>query len=239
MEIIKEGEPGYKSYFLEESTNQKDQWFVDRWGKFTASESHKLLSKGTGEKMFGTGAMTYIKKKAIEKQTTFWENPKMEHVKSLLWGKRYEEPAFNHYLKMTKNVSMRYMGTETPLFLSYNEDSGGSPDGILGEGDTIHLVLELKCPQDSGVHWDYLGLKNQYDLRAYSIEYYSQVQFLLMITKAELSHWVSFDERFKDVRKRMKLIEVKPDKSFQANLDIRIRQAVKDRDKLIEELDNF
>lgn len=217
----------------------KDSWFVDRWGKFTASEIHKLLSKGTGDKMFGAGAMTYIKKKAIEKETTFWENPKLEHVKSLLWGKRYEEPAFNHYLKMTKNVDMRYMGTETPLFLTYNDDSGGSPDGLLGDGEIIHLGLELKCPQDSGVHWDYLGLKDQLDLKQYSIEYYSQVQFLLMITKAELFHWVSFDERYIDVKKRMKLIEVKPDKPFQANLDIRIKQATKERDNLIQMINSI
>lgn len=217
----------------------KDSWFVDRWGKFTASEIHKLLSKGTGDKMFGAGAMPYIKKKAIEKETTFWENPKLEHVKSLLWGKRYEEPAFNHYLKMTKNVDMRYMGTETPLFLTYNDDSGGSPDGLLGDGEIIHLGLELKCPQDSGVHWDYLGLKDQLDLKQYSIEYYSQVQFLLMITKAELFHWVSFDERYIDVKKRMKLIEVKPDKPFQANLDIRIKQATKERDNLIQMINSI
>lgn len=219
--------------------NNKDQWFVDRWGKFTASEIHKLLSKGRGDEMFGAGAMTYIKKKAIEKETTFWENPKLEHVKSLLWGKRYEEPAFNHYLKMTKNVDMRYMGTETPLFLTYNDDSGGSPDGLLGDGEIIHLGLELKCPQDSGVHWDYLGLKDQLDLKQYSIEYYSQVQFLLMITKAELFHWVSFDERYIDVKKRMKLIEVKPDKPFQANLDIRIKQATKERDNLIQMINSI
>lgn len=219
--------------------NNKDQWFSDRWAKFTASEIHKLLSKGRGDEMFGAGAMTYIKKKAIEKETTFWENPKLEHVKSLLWGKRYEEPAFNHYLKMTKNVDMRYMGTETPLFLTYNDDSGGSPDGLLGDGEIIHLGLELKCPQDSGVHWDYLGLKDQLDLKQYSIEYYSQVQFLLMITKAELFHWASFDERFKDVKKRMKLIEVKPDKPFQANLDIRIKQATKERNNLIQMINSM
>lgn len=215
--------------------NSKDQWFSDRWSKWTASEIHKLLSKGTGDRMWGAGALTYIKKKAIEKETVFWENPKLENVKSLLWGKRYEEPAFDHYVKMTRNADMRYMGTETPLFLTYNDDSGGSPDGLMGDGDSIHLGLEMKCPLTSEIHWDYLSFKDQYDLKEYSIEYYSQVQFLLMITKAPEFHWVSFDERFKDIKKRMKIIEVKQDKPFQANLDIRIRQASKDRDKLIEE----
>lgn len=210
----------------------RDKWFADRWGKFTASEIHKLLSNGKGE-LFGVGAKTYIKKKAIEKETVFWENPNLEFVKSLLWGKRYEEPAFNHYKKMTGITGMRYMGTETPLFLTYNEDSGGSPDGLMGEEDVIQLGLELKCPMDSSVHWDYLGFKNQYDLREYSIEYYSQIQFLLMITKAACFHFVSFDERYKDSRKRMQIIEVNPEINFQKNLDLRIRQAVIERNKLI------
>lgn len=221
-----------------EIDSNRDKWFADRYAKFTASEIHKLLAKGTGSEMFGAGAKTYIKKKAIEKETTFWENPKLEFVKPLLWGKRYEEPAFHHYVRMTGYKDMRYMGTEAPLFLTYNEDSGGSPDGIMGVRDVIHLGLELKCPMDSAVHWDYLGLKDQYDLKGYIIEYYAQIQFLLMITKARMFHFASFDERYKDFRKRMHIIEVVPEKAFQANLDIRIRQAAKDRDKLIEEKNN-
>lgn len=218
--------------------SKRDKWFVDRYAKFTASEIHKLLSKGVGSEMFGAGARTYIKKKAIEKETTFWENPKLEFVKPLLWGKRYEEPAFHHYVRMTGNMDMRYMGTETPLFLTYDEDSGGSPDGIMGLDEVIHLGLELKCPMDSAVHWDYLGLKDQYDLKGHTIEYYAQVQFLLMITKAPVFHWVSFDERYKDFKKRMHIIPILPEINFQKNLDIRIKQATKDRDKLIEEMKN-
>jgi len=239
MDIIKEGDPGYKSYFLEGDKSQKDEWFAERWGKWTASEIHKLLSKGVGDSMFGAGAKTYIKKKAIERQTVFWENPKLEFAKPLLWGKRYEQPAFDHYVKMTGLSSMRYMGTETPLFLTYNEDSGGSPDGIMGDGESIHIGLELKCPQNSEVHWDYLGLRNQFDLMQVSIEYYAQVQMLMMITKAPTWHWVSFDERYKDVSKRMRIIEIYPDKPFQSNLDIRIRQASKERDRIIEERNNI
>ena len=213
----------------------KDQWYQDRWGKFTASEIHKLLSKGPGAEMFGVGARTYIKKKAIERQTEFWENPKLEFVKPLLWGKRYEEPAFRHYVRLTGNKSMRYMGTETPMFLAYDENSGGSPDGIMGAGESIVLGLEMKCPMNSEVHWDYCGFKDQWDLKEGVIEYYAQIQFLLMITKAELFHFVSFDERFKDSNKRMCIVEFFPDKSFKAGLAIRIKQAVKERDKLIEQ----
>lgn len=218
-----------------DADNSRDKWFIDRWGKFTASECHKLLTKGSGTEMFGAGARTYIKKKAIEKETEFWENPRLEFVKPILWGKRYEEPAFDHYVRVTGNKSMRYMGTETPLFLTYNEDSGGSPDGLMGIEDVIELGLELKCPEQSSVHWDHLGLKDQFDLKEYTIEYYSQIQFLLMITKAPCFHFASFDERYKDFRKRMHIVEVFPEKAFQSGLNIRILQAAKERDKIISE----
>ena len=46
----------------------KDEWLLARRGRFTASEIGKLLSKGKGAEMFGTGALTYIRKKAIEKK---------------------------------------------------------------------------------------------------------------------------------------------------------------------------
>ena len=212
--------------------DSKDRWAQDRWGRFTASEMHKLFSKGNG-KMFGAGAKTYIRKKAIEKMTVFWENPKLEFVKPLLWGRRYEQPAFEHYVRMTGNIDMRYMGTEAPLFLSWGEDAGGSPDGILGEGEVIHLGLELKNPLDSSVHWDFLQLKDQWDLKEYAFDYYVQAQTLLKITNAPLWHFVSHDERYKEIRKRMALIEIKPDLPLLRELEVRKAQAIVCRDRII------
>lgn len=205
----------------------KDRWFIERHGKFTASEIGKLLSKGTGSEMFGKGAITYIRQKAIEEMTVLWEKPELEYVKSLLHGKAHEFPAYEMYKKTTKNYSMRYFGTDAPLYLSFNEDSGGSPDGIMGNGTEIYCGLELKCPRNSSVHYDYLGFKDQYDIKEYNGDYYAQIQFLLMITKAKEFHFASFDDRFKDVKKKIKIIEVLPDKKFQDNLEIRIQMAVK------------
>lgn len=216
--------------------DNRDQWWIDKWSKFSASQNFKLLSGGKSGELFGSGAKTYIKQKAIEKQTIYWENPKLEFVKPLLWGRRYEEPAFRHYQEATRNVSMRYFGTDNPIFLNWEDapnDAGGSPDGFMGEGTTIHWGLELKCPENSSIHWDYLQLKDQYGLQDYCIEYYCQIQFLLMVTKAQGWHFASFDERFKDTKKRMKIIEVKPDKKFQDGLEIRVKQAIKERDLLI------
>lgn len=214
--------------------DKKDKWFLDRHGMFTASEIGKLLSKGTGSNMFGAGALSYIRAKAIERMTDLWERPEMDSIKSILHGKMYEAPAFEMYKQSTKNYSMRYFGTDEPLFLQYDEDSGGSPDGIMGEGTKIHLGLELKCPKNSHIHLDYFSFKNQYDLMDYNTDYYAQIQFLLMITGADVFHFCSFDDRFKAPRMKIKVLDVLPDRKFQDNLEIRLRMAVKERDKIVD-----
>lgn len=216
----------------------KDKWHEDRWKKFTASKCGCLLLPGKNGEMFSAGGLTYIEEKAIECLTTYWENPKLEYVKGILHGKRYEEPAFNHYCEITRNFDMRYFGTEDPLFLSYNENSGGSPDGLMGQGIDIHVGLELKCPEQSSVHWEYFKFKDQFSLKDNCRDHYGQVQMLLLITKAPVWHWCSFDERFLDKRKQMKLIEVYPDRKVFDAIEIRIRQAVKIRDQMVEEFLN-
>lgn len=219
----------------------KDAWFSERQGKFTASEIHKIMpiKNPKGNEFFSSGAWTYIEKKAIETVTVFYENPALEYVKSLRFGKDLEQTAFDAYCKATGVSSMRYFGTEQPIFLTLDKDSGGSPDGIMGNGLDIQVGLELKCPLNSANHWAYWKYKNQWDLKDNSPEYYAQVQMLLMITKSPVWHWVSFDERFKEPRKRIKLIEVEKDQIFQDNLEIRLMQAVKERDKMIKDFLNI
>lgn len=219
-----------------DNMDAKDRWFLKRHGKFTASEIGKLLSKGTGSEMFGRGALTYIKEKAIEKMTVLWERPELDQVKSLLHGKVHEQPAYELYVHHTKNYSMRYFGSEQPVFLEYDKDSGGSPDGLMGEGDKIYLGLELKCPKNSNVHYDYLKMKDQWDLREYNMDYYAQIQFLMKMTDADEFHFSSFDDRFIDKNKKIKIISILPDKKFQDNLCVRIQMAIKMRNALIAEL---
>lgn len=219
-----------------DSIDSKDRWLLARRGRFTASEIGKLLSVGKGTEMFGTGALTYIRQKAIEKMTVVWERYELEEVKSLLHGKVHEQPAFEHYKKVTGYYAMRYFGSEEPVFLEFDENSGGSPDGLMGEGTIIHRGLEMKCPKNSDVHLDYLEFKDQWDLRNYNMSYYAQIQFLLMITKAPVWDFCSFDDRFIAPKLKSKVIEVLPDKKFQDNLEIRIKMAVKKRDELISTL---
>lgn len=231
----------------------RENWFLERRGKMSASEIDKLRVEGKADKitgvkpMFGDGAMTYIKTKARECLTEYWENPALEFKDSLRHGKDVEQMAHEFYVKKTKNYKMGLCGTENPVFLHYdnpaygdcNMQSGGSPDGLLfSSGGSIDLVEEIKCPFNPDVHFKNLFLKDQWDLQEEYPMYYGQCQFLLMITKAGMLHWVSFDERYTDEKHRMKIIEVSPDKKYQGMLEIKVLSAIKKKNEFIQLLKN-
>jgi hypothetical protein len=219
-----------------------DQWHLARWSKFTASENYKLLT-GNGSNVFGAGAMTYIKEKVLQMTTHMWERPELDEVKSLLHGKMYEYPAYKATVQATGYAGLIYLGEERPLFLEYEPlagESGGSPDSISLKSDsTVDIIAEIKCPKNPMYHFDRLKWKTQWDIKEGYNSTYCQIQNLLMITGAELGLFVSYDDRQIDVRKKAKIIEVKPDKKFQDNLDLRLRMAVKEKYKVFEEYNNF
>lgn len=218
-----------------------DQWFVARWSKFTASENWKLLVSN-GSSVFGAGAYSYIKTKALEMATRMWERPELEEVKSLLHGKMYEYPAYQAVVKETRLDSMIYLGTENPLFLEYEAlkgESGGSPDAIcLSDDAKVTVVTEIKCPKNPMYHFERLKWKSQWDIKEQYLSCYTQIQNLLLIAGTDIGIFASFDERQINPSKRLKIIEVKPDKKFQDNLDLRLRMAVKEKYKLFDEYMN-
>jgi hypothetical protein len=62
------------------SIDSVDQWYQERWSRFTASENYKLLIPGKKGEVFGDAAMTYIKQKAFEMVSVMWERPELEEV---------------------------------------------------------------------------------------------------------------------------------------------------------------
>lgn len=211
-----------------------DGWYLQRYSKFTASEIHKLIGKGKDGTGFSVGGMTYIETKAIEEMTVMYERPELEFVESLMHGKAYEEPAFRAYVKVSRNTSMKHFGSDNPVYLPYNDYSGGSPDGLMGEVANIKCGLEIKCPKNPANHFKYLKMSSQWDLKEIRPEYYAQIQFLLMITQAEGFHFVSYDERFINPSKKIHIIDVLPDTKFQDNLELRIASAQKEKIKILE-----
>ena len=214
-----------------------DQWFMQRWTKFTSSEKYKLLVPGDKGAVFGPGAWTYIKTKALEMSTVLQERPELDEVKSLLWGKVHELPAYDWFIKETKNYSMVYLGTETPLFITDDanpKESGGSPDGLQLGTTKISAGLETKCPKNSMYHFDRLIWKDQWDIKQNYISCYTQIQDLLRITEADIWYFLSFDDRQRYFKDKGKIIEVFPDKKFQDNLSLRTSMAITEKHKIYE-----
>lgn len=214
-------------------------WLLKRRGRFTASNSFKLLTTGTKGEMFGTGAWTYIREKAVEMTTRLWERPEIEEVESILHGRVHEYPAYESYVKATGHTSLMYLGDENPIFVPHPvlvDEFGGTPDSAdITDAGKIEMGAEFKCPKNPGVHFDRLKWKDQWDLKEKYMLCYSQIQSLMMCSGARVWHFVSYDERQILKAAKIKIIEVKPDKSFQNTLEIRIKQAIREKYRLISE----
>jgi hypothetical protein len=216
-----------------------EEWLLIRRAKLTCGENFKLLPASTQSKdrMWSTTALTYIETKAIEMSTSVWERPEMDNVESLLHGKMYEYPAFERYVKETKNYSMNYMGTENPKFIQHpgmEEESGGTPD-MVNVTDTggIDYLGEIKCPSNPAYHFRRLTWSSQFDIKENYLSCYTQMQNLMLITGAMGCDFISYDERQLSHSKKIKIIEVKPDRKFIDNLELRINLAVKEKYRIL------
>lgn len=220
-----------------------DQWHLARWARFTASEAYKLMVKGKGDAMFGEGAWTYIEQKALEMTTRMAERPELEEVKSLLHGKAEEYPAYAEYVRQTRNTSLIYLGDENPMFIPYPalaEEFGGTPDcADITDSGSIPFGVEIKCPKNPLLHFRRLRWRDQWDIKENYALVYTQIQGLMMITGAKEWHFVSYDYRQVSTAHKIKIIPVYPDKNFQNNLEIRLRQAIREKYRLISETYNI
>lgn len=222
------------------SIDKVDQWHLARWHRLTSSENYKLLTPAKPNELWSTGAMTYIEQKAVNTITRMEERPEMDEVKSLLWGKAHEYPAYEAYINETKNYSMTYMGTEDPIFLEYEpmaDESGGTPDvANITSSNKIDVGAEIKCSKNSVEHFRRLSWTSQWDIKENYKLVYTQMQHLLMITGAFEWHFVSFDDRQLYKKNKTKIIAVKPDQKFMDNLHVKLEMAVKEKYKLLSKI---
>lgn len=224
---------------IDKAEDKEREWKKSKWGKFSASEIDVLTVGGTGGKLFGEGATTYIEKVAREAYTIYSDDENVE-TPAMRKGKIKEPEAYAHYCRLVGFGKMEYYGGGNPYFQQYCDDSGSSPDAIAWKDKIEKLVsfgAEFKCPV-SKTHMFYLrNIKDQFDLRKHDRTYYGQIQFNLLTFGADLWHWTSYNEYypFKD---QMLIIEVLPDRQYLDGLQMRLKQAVKDKYKIIEELKN-
>lgn len=213
-----------------------EKWLQEKWGRFSASQMLHLLTPGkTG--IFSQGGITYIEQVAREAYTLF-NNEENGESYAMKRGKMLEPQSYAYLRKLLRFDGLQYFGGDNPVFDLYCPDSGVSPDckAMLPDG-TVSFGAELKNPSGK-VHMFYLrNIKDQFDLKKVSEEYYAQVQFTLLKYKCEHWIWSSHNEFFPE-KDKMLLIEVKPESQYQNNMAIRLKQAVKEKYKIIEEMMN-
>ncbi|MEO7535846.1 MAG: lambda exonuclease family protein [Ferruginibacter sp.] len=202
-------------------------WKSERLGKFTSSQIAKLLIKKTGKPdEFGTGAETYIYKKIGEILTQEANEVSSAAIK---WGDEHEEDAVKMFERL-HNKTVEYYGKKNPTFFPYETEgeevhAGGSPDGFIADEQA---VIETKCPYESGNHAEVLHLHKtgKFDLKKYDGEYYGQVQFNILLTKAKYAYFVSYDPRVIDYRYSIVAVKIERDEAYLTILEERVKKAI-------------
>lgn len=113
-----------------EATQRSEEWFKDRWGKFTASEIHKLL----GIKGLGQTGETYAIEKAIEQM--YGQVEDSYRGADMQRGIELEPLAFAKFKELYPEATESFM-------FPYGQHAGASPDGVVGKD----AILEIKCPR--------------------------------------------------------------------------------------------
>ena len=120
---------------MESNIEQRtSEWHEQRKGKFTASEIYKLMGiKGLGE----TGK-SYAIEKAIEE--LFGQVDENFISFDMQRGIELEPLAF---AKIKELYALEFIEVKTCGFFKGCENSGSSPDGLIGDV----AILEIKCPK--------------------------------------------------------------------------------------------
>lgn len=203
--------------FLQSIDNIPEQgsveWLQERMGRFTSSRFPDLMTSARSKsEIFGGTAMSYIYEIAIERLTGNPTGFTGNHATE--WGNENEPNAIAYYEKEL-GVKVDACG-----FLPMGDNTGGSPDGLVGrEG-----IIEVKCPYNSAIHLGYLmdGVVPK--------KYYDQIQGNLMVTSRKWCDFISYDprlpkshrlfvvrverdeKRINEIRQRLQLAEIEVQK---------------------------
>jgi hypothetical protein len=220
-------------------TESEAQWKLARWGKFTASEMYHLAigkkeTPKSAAKMFGDGAITYIKKVTTEAYTRFNDRDDVS-TKAMRNGNADEPLAYAHLCRLMGLTDLEYCGPDNKIFQKYCDNSGASPDALGKRPDgTVYYGAEIKC-KTSEVHMDHLfEIGDDEELfRKKMFNFWVQCQFSIMTFKAKYWLFCYYNEFF-PFQDAMKIIRVNPDPIFQSDLDLRLKQAIKIKYKIID-----
>ena len=151
------------------------EWFDLRKGKITSSEVHKIMGDGKVKE-------TYLLEKISESLGGF---ATLATGAAIEWGTELEELAAKVYAEKTGTV------VEKASFIVYNDNYGGSPDGIIAPDG----IIEIKCPYVSANHFKHGLIKSATDLKKVAPNYYYQCVSNMLCANAQWCDFISYDPR--------------------------------------------
>jgi putative phage-type endonuclease len=167
------------------------EWFDIRKGKMTASHAQAIGNNGKGLE-------TYI----LEMMAEFYSSGEKEIYTNadMERGIELEEQARAIYEIETSNK------VEQVGFCKYDEFSGCSPDGLIGEDGGI----EIKCQKDNTHFKMILNGEKEIDSK-----YLWQIQMNLLITDRKWWDYVSYNPNFS---KSLIIFRIEPDEEMQKKI---------------------
>ena len=191
---------------MEQEIEQRtDEWFNQRKGKFTASEIYKLMGvKGLGE----TGK-SYAIDKAIEELYGIIDEDFVSF--DMQRGIETEPLAFNNFCTL---MDLNFINVTNCGFFNNCENSGSSPDGLVGEDS----LLEIKCPKASTFFK--LVATEEIDQK-----YFYQMQLQMMSTNRDNAYF--FNYLIIDGVEYSHTIKIIKDDSICKKISERILEAIK------------
>lgn len=192
-------------------TQRDEAWHLARVGMVTASRAKDVMSKGRGSEPSKT-RQSYIDELVAERLTGVSQG--FTGNTATAWGESHEAEALSAFEEVSGKL-VRLTG-----FIAHAElMAGASPDGLVGDDDTI----EIKCPFNTTRH-----------LRCFvdgvPDEHIPQIQFQLWITGRKGCHFISYDPRCLDEKLRLFVRYVERDDHYINKLDGEVR-------KLLQEVD--
>jgi len=193
------------------NANQRSsEWHKDRYGKFTASEIHKLLGvKGLGE----TGK-SYAIEKAIEQ--LYGQVEDNYRGADMQRGVELEPLAFAKFQELYPEATESFM-------FPYGEHAGASPDGVVGKD----AILEIKCPRAT----KFFKIVADENIDK---EYYAQMQMQMLCSNSSKAYF--FNYCIIDGEEFYHTIEVERDEEMIELIKTRLEEAIAIKEAYIEKI---
>lgn len=224
---------------------RSEDWFKIRESRFTGSEIWKLLVGGkrdmtdeeleqykkenpkgrktTIESLFGETALTYIFEKSCESIMGVDEEDQLDTF-DVRRGKELEPLAFRKFKELKE---LQFLDVQECSFFAWGDNSGASPDCVVSND----AVGEFKCPRSKK-----LFKIIHKGIEAIDKEYIAQMQWEIFVTNSKRCHF--FNYGIFNSREIWHELIIERDEKMIEDIKMRVLEAVKIRDKYIEELKN-